>query len=52
MTEQFITIIALAFSAMGMLLIGWFCKTVAQGSLSFSFKALGLHFEVKKGSPT
>ena len=27
-----------------------FSKTVAQGSISFSCKPLGLHFEVKKGS--
>jgi lipopolysaccharide/colanic/teichoic acid biosynthesis glycosyltransferase len=34
------------------MMIVWFCKTVAQGSISFTFKALGLHFEVKKGSQT
>lgn len=33
-----------------MIMAVWFSKTVAQGSISFSFKALGLHFEVKKGS--
>jgi hypothetical protein len=27
-----------------------FSTTVAQGSMSFSCKPLGLHFEVKKGS--
>ena len=32
------------------MMVVWFSKTVAQGSISFSFKALGLHFEVKKGS--
>ena len=32
------------------IMVVWSFKTVAQGSISFSCKPLGLHFEVKKGS--
>jgi lipopolysaccharide/colanic/teichoic acid biosynthesis glycosyltransferase len=48
MQEQ--SIMALIVVVPMTLMVVWFSKTVAQGSISFSFKALGLHFEVKKGS--
>jgi lipopolysaccharide/colanic/teichoic acid biosynthesis glycosyltransferase len=44
------SIIALIVVIPMTMMVVWFSKTVAQGSMSFSFKPLGLHFEVKKGS--
>jgi hypothetical protein len=48
MQEQSIMAIILALPLAAMVV--WFFKTVAQGSISFTLKPLGLHFEVRKES--
>jgi hypothetical protein len=47
MKEEIMMVIIFVLS--GAAMIVWFCKTVPQGSISFTFKPLGFHFKVEKG---
>ena len=48
-TQNHIILVIFAMAMMVIMVFGFY-QTAPQGSISFSFKALGLHFEVKKGS--